>query len=105
MFIKGVMKDDGIDVTFKNNPDHILAPDNGDIVRDFKFDKISPDRFKEYYLNLLKTRWETRRDEFIELAKIGKSKDIALKCTCSKCAESCHADLAAKFLNKLISKV
>jgi hypothetical protein len=105
MFIKGTMKDSGIDVTLKNNPDHILAPDDIVVVRDFKFDKIEPEEFKQYYLTLLKNRWDTRKSEFIELVKKGKSKDIKLKCTCSQCVEDCHANLAAKFLNKLITKV
>ena len=99
------MKDTGIDITLRNNSSHILAPDNPEIVRDFKFEKIDSDSFKAYYLTLLKDRWDTRRGEFLELAKRGKSKDIRLKCTCSKCMADCHANLAAKFLNKLITKL
>ena len=105
MFIKGTMKDGGIDVTLRNNPGHILAPDDVDKVRDFRFEKLDPDDFKEYYHALLKQRWVTRKEEFIELAKRGKSADIMLKCTCSKCVPECHANLAANFLNKLISKI
>lgn len=105
MFTKGTMKDDGIDVTLRNNPEHVLAPDDINIVRDFKFDKIEPDEFKKYYLNLLKDRWDTRRVEFLNLVKVGKVQEVKLKCTCLKSSESCHADLASKFLNGLLKKL
>jgi hypothetical protein len=105
MFIKGTMKDSGVDITLRNNPKHILAPDDLDIIRDFRFDKIDPEEFKKYYLNLLKSRWVARKVEFLELAKKGKSNDIKLKCTCCANVPACHANLAAKFLNKLISKI
>lgn len=97
------MKDEGIDVTLRNNPEHVLAPDNSDIIRDFKFDKIEPEEFKVYYHKLLKDRWVSRKDEFMSLVKLGKSKEVKLKCTCSKCVEECHANIAANFLNKLIA--
>jgi hypothetical protein len=105
MFTKGTMKDDGIDITLRNNPDHFLAPDDINIVRDFKFEKISTEEFKKYYSDLLRERWDTRRPEFLALVKKGKTQEVKLKCTCSKSTTACHAKLAAKFLNGLVSKL
>lgn len=105
MFRKGIMKDDGIDITIKNNPDHILAPDDWDMVRDAKFGKISYEEYKVYYLNLIRDRWDTRKEEFIKLAQEGKHDDIALKCYCPMSTKICHAYLAADFMNALIKKI
>jgi hypothetical protein len=105
MFFKGLMKDRGIDITIKNNPDHVLAPDSWDMVLAIKFKKISNEKYKEYYLNLIKKRWETRKSEFIELAKKGAKEDIKLRCFCPMKDKFCHCYLAAAFMNKLIEKL
>jgi hypothetical protein len=105
MFYKGVMKDKGIDITIKNNRGHVLAPDNWEKVLDVKFGKISAEEYKEYYLGLIKKRWSIRKEEFIELAKQGSQKDIALKCFCPLKDKFCHCYLAAKFMNRLIKKL
>lgn len=105
MFSKGVMKDRGIDITIKNNPDHILAPDNWDMVMGVKFNKISQDDYKTYYLSLIKKRWEIRREEFIDLAKRGSVEDIKLRCFCPIKDKFCHCYIAAAFMNKLIEKL
>jgi hypothetical protein len=105
MFFKGVMKDRGIDITIKNNPDHVLAPDSWEKVLNVKFGKISPQEYKDYYLNLIKQRWSTRKEELIDLAKKGAKEDIKLKCFCSQKDKFCHCYLASEFLNKLIQKM
>lgn len=105
MFSKGVLKDRGIDITIKNNPNHVLAPDNWERVLDVKFGKITPQEYKDYYLNLIKERWVTRKKEFIELAKKGAKEDIKLKCFCPMKIKYCHCYLAAAFMNKLIEKM
>ena len=105
MFIKGLMKDNGIDITIKNNPGHILAPDDWGMVMDVKFGKISSEAYKTYYLELLKKRWVTRKDEFIELARQGTEQDIVLRCYCPKTDTFCHAYLAAKFMNNLVGRM
>lgn len=105
MFMRAPMKASGIDVTLRNNPDHVLAPDDKDILIDYRFGKMHPEKFKEYYLELLRNRWEIRRQEFVDLVKEGSVRDINLKCTCAIKDDYCHATLAAKFLNKLIKKV
>jgi len=105
MFVKGTMKDEGIDVTIKNNPDHVLAPNNWDMVLDVKFGKISTDEYKTWYHNLIRERWKTRQKEIMDLAREGKSKDIVLKCFCPKNTEYCHALLAAEFMNALVKKL
>ena len=105
MFSKGVMKDRGIDITIKNNPNHVLAPDNWKKVLDVKFGKISAQEYKDYYLDLIKQRWVTRRKEFIEFAKQGAKEDIKLKCYCPLKDKFCHCYLAADFMNKLIQKM
>ncbi len=105
MFSKGTMRDVGIDVTIKNNPEHVLAPDDWEMVRKVKLRKISTEEYKTWYLNLLRKRWETRREEILDLVKRGRSEDIRLKCYCPAKDSFCHANLAAKFLNALMARI
>jgi hypothetical protein len=105
MFSKGVMKDRGIDITIKNNPGHVLAPDSWEKVLNVKFGKITSQEYKDYYLNLIKQRWATRKEEFIELAKTGAKENIKLKCYCPMKDKFCHCYLAASFMNQLIQKM
>ena len=105
MFSKGTLKDDGIDITLKNNPNHVLSSDNWNMVLDVKFNKMSVEEYKTWYTNLIRERWETRKSEILSLAKEGMSKDIKLKCFCPKNTPYCHAEVAAKFLNNLINKL
>jgi hypothetical protein len=105
MFSKGPMKGDGIDITIKNNPEHVLAPDDWDMVLKARLGKIPPEEYKRWYLNLLKTRWETRRDEFKELALQGTDKEIKLKCFCPPSVSYCHAKIASDFMNALAKKM
>ena len=105
MFSKGVMKDRGIDITIKNNPNHVLAPDSWDKVLGVKFKKITHDEYKEYYLGLLKLRWGTRKEEFIDLARRGAKEDVKLRCFCPQKDKFCHCYIAAAFMNKLIEKL
>jgi len=105
MFSKGTIKEKGIDITFKNNPDHVFAPNDWSKILDIKFSKIGVEEYKNWYTNLIRERWETRKNEIIALAKEGVDKDIKLKCFCPKNTPYCHADIAAKFLNNLISKL
>ena len=105
MFSKGSMRDQGIDITWKNNPDHVLAPDDQEMVRKVKLRKISPDEFKSWYKKLLQKRWETRKEEILEMVKLGKDKDIKLKCFCSSRETHCHAVTASEVLNGLISRL
>jgi len=105
MFSKGTMKDEGVDITLKNNPGHVLSPDDWDKILDVKFDKMDVEEYKNWYTNLLRERWESRKAEIISLAKEGMIKDIKLKCFCSNSTSYCHAHIAAKFLNNLINKL
>lgn len=105
MFIKGTMKEEGIDITLKNNPEHFLAPDDWQMVLDAKFNKIPFEKYKTYYQNLIRERWDKRKEEFLELAREGATKDVCLKCFCSNNTEHCHAVLAASFMNALVEKV
>ena len=108
MFQKGTMRDSGahsIDITIKNNPDHVLAPDDWDMVMKVKFEKITPEEYKKWYASLLKKRWNTRRKEFTDLLKEGKENTVILKCFCSKNVEHCHAYFASNFLNSILEKI
>lgn len=105
MFLRGPIKGDGIDITLKNNPDHFLSPDNWDMVLKARFGKIPVDEYKQWYLNLLRSRWETRKEEFKELALQGIQKNINLKCYCSSNSPYCHAKIAAEFMNALVKKL
>jgi len=105
MFRKGTIKDTGIDITYKNNPEHVLAPNDWNMILDVKFGKIDEEEYKNWYTNLIRDRWQSRREEILSLAKEGLHKDITLKCFCPKNVSYCHADIAAKFLNNLIKKL
>jgi len=105
MFYKGTIRDSGIDITIKNNPNHVLSSDNWDMVLNVKFGKISKEEYITYYTNLLRDRWSTRKQEFIDLAKLGINRDIVLKCFCPKNTSYCHAKIAAKFMNNLVKKL
>jgi hypothetical protein len=105
MFSKGTMRDKGIDITIKNNPGHVLSPDDWDMVMGVKLKKITPDEYKAWYINLLTSRWKLRKNEFINLAKLGINQDIILKCFCHKNESYCHAFIAAKFMNNLANKL
>jgi len=105
MFEKGTMRDIGIDITLKGNPGHVLAPNDWDMVLAVKFKKINIEEYQKWYLDLLAKRWQTRKKEFLDLAKEGLNKDIRLKCFCHKNDTFCHAHLAAKFMNRLVDKI
>jgi hypothetical protein len=105
MFRKGVMKDPGVDITIKNNPDHVLSPDDWDMVMAARFGKVDREQYKVYYTNLIRRRWEARQSEFMELAKEGIDNDINLKCFCPNKSEVCHAHVAAAFMNNLVERL
>ena len=99
------MKSDGIDVTIKNNPGHVLSPDDWGMVMGVKFGKVKPKEYNEWYRDLIKKRWEDRKQEFIYLAREGMNKDIRLKCFCPLNTSYCHAEIAVKFMNALVHKL
>jgi hypothetical protein len=105
MFKKGTMKQEGIDITIRNNPEHVLAPDDWTKVTGVRFGRITPGEYTEYYKGLLKKRWETRKQEIMDLAKEGMLKDVRLKCYCPHSAKYCHAHTAARFLNGIVDKM
>jgi hypothetical protein len=105
MFKKGTMKQDGIDITIRNNPGHVLAPDDWAKVMGVRFGRINPTEYAEYYKGLLKRRWETRKQEIVDLAREGMLKDVRLKCYCPQSARYCHAHTAARFLNGIVDKM
>lgn len=105
MFRKGTMKQQGLDITIKNNPRHVLAPDDWEKVMAVRLGRMGGDEYTEYYKGLLRGRWETRRDEFINLAREGMEKEVVLKCFCPDSASYCHAHTAAKFMNGLVNKL
>lgn len=104
MFYKGTLRDSGIDITIKNNPKHVLSPDSWEKVMGVKFNKITYTEYKDYYLELIRSRWVTRKDEFLELAKKGAKEDIKLLCFCPVKDRFCHGYIAANFMNKLVEK-
>lgn len=105
MFKKGTMKQEGIDITIRNNPNHVLAPDDWSKVMAVRFGRMSPKDYTEYYKELLKRRWNERRQEIIDIAKEGMFKDIRLKCYCPMSVGYCHAHTAARFLNGIVDKL
>lgn len=105
MFSKGTMRDDGVDITIKNNPDHVLSPNDWDMVMKARLGKISTKEYKTWYLNLIRERWSTRQEEFKDLAREGMDKDIKLLCYCPKTSPFCHAKMASDFMNGLISQM
>jgi hypothetical protein len=106
MFSRGLkVKDKGIDITFRNNPDHVLSPDNPEILLQSRFGKLKAGALKKYYLELLVSRFKNRKSEFISLAKDGMNEEIKLLCYCGKKESECHAQYAAYFMNALIKKI
>lgn len=90
-----------LDITVKNNPGHVLAP-TWDLVMDFKKGKISWDMYKNRYLQLLRERWKTRKNEFIRIFKESQGKTIVLLCFCSD-ETKCHRSIAKEVLEKINS--
>ncbi len=107
MFLKGsVIKDkDGIDITLKNNPEHVLAPDDESMEIRARIDLVSPDDYRKHYLSLLRNRWETRKPEFIDLAKQGISDPVHLNCYCARTSKTCHSVIASEFMNSLVERL
>lgn len=105
MFTKGTLKDDGVDITIKNSPDHVLSPNDWDMVVKARCGKITAAEYRRWYLNLIKDRWATRREELKALAQEGMTKDIKLLCYCPKTSPFCHAKIAAEFMNALVKKM
>lgn len=105
MFSKGTMRDVGIDVTIKNNPEHVLAPSDLGMIRKMKLRKITAEEFKAWYVALFKERWASRNGEMRELIRLGRKEDVLLKCPCPAKHKHCHAHVAALYLNKLIEKL
>ena len=105
MFSKGTMKDPGLDITIKNNPGHVLSPNDWDMVLKAKFHKVSYDDYRTWYLGVIKERWATRQEEFMELAREGLTSDIKLKCFCTNSTKICHAHIAVTFMNALVAKL
>lgn len=90
-----------VDITVKNNKNHILAP-TWDIVMGLKEGRISWKDYEIAYLKLLKDRLETRSREFFEILNMAKTEDIYLVCFC-KDERFCHRRLALEFLKRLDS--
>jgi len=88
-----------IDITVKNNKNHVLAP-TWDIVLGLKNGRIGWNEYKRRYINLLYDRLEKRYDEFLNILKIAEKKDIVLVCFCAD-ERYCHRILAKEFLEKL----
>jgi len=105
MFRKGTMKDKGLDITIKNNPSHVLAPDDWKKVMAVRLGRMRPQEYVDYYRGILKQRWDERKQEFLDLAKEGSEKEIVLKCYCPDSARYCHAHAAVKFMNGLVGKL
>jgi hypothetical protein len=105
MFSKGTFRECGVDITIKNNPDHVLSPSDWDMVAKARCSKITPAEYKRWYLNLIKERWAARKPEFLILAQEGMDKDIKLLCYCPKTSPFCHAKIASDFMNALVKKM
>lgn len=105
MFKKGKIRDNGIDITIKNNPDHFLSPSDWNMVMGVKLGRIEPEEFRNWYKNLIQERWKERKQEFIDLAKEGIDKEIVLKCFCPMKDKHCHAYIAADVMNGIIKAI
>lgn len=88
-----------IDITVKNNPNHVLAP-TWDMVMDFKKGKISWGEYKEKYLDLLRRRWKTRKAEFMHIIEEGQTKTVVLLCFCND-ETRCHRTIAKDVLHMI----
>jgi uncharacterized protein YeaO (DUF488 family) len=89
-----------IDITVKNNKNHVLAP-TWDMVMELKNGKISWEEYKAKYIGLLEKRFRTRKKEFESLIQMEQAKEIYwFVCFC-KDENFCHRKLAKEFIEKL----
>jgi uncharacterized protein YeaO (DUF488 family) len=89
-----------VDITVKNNPNHVLAPTWG-LVRDLQRGVISWDVYKKAYMDLLRKRWKNgRQEEFVRLAQESIGIVMVLVCFCQD-ETRCHRSLAKKALEKV----
>jgi uncharacterized protein YeaO (DUF488 family) len=89
-----------IDITVKNNRNHVLAP-TWELVMSFKNKKISWEEYKKEYTALLNQRFKTRMKEFEVLIQMARSTETYwFVCFC-KDENFCHRKLAKEFIEKL----
>jgi uncharacterized protein YeaO (DUF488 family) len=89
-----------VDITVKNNRNHVLAP-TWELVMGFKNGKISWKEYKEKYIELLNHRFKTRKEEFEPLIQMAQTKEIYwFVCFC-KDENFCHRKLAKEFIERL----
>lgn len=89
-----------LDITVKNNPNHVLSP-TWDIVLGFMQGKISWPTYVERYLKLIRKRWtEGRKQELLELSELSTKKTLVLVCFC-KDETRCHRSIAKSILEKI----
>lgn len=88
-----------LDITVKNNPSHVLSP-TWDMVMSYKRGKITWEKYREEYYSLLRKRWKTRKDEFLQIIKTAEQQDVYLACFC-KNEDFCHRSLAREILLKI----
>ncbi len=88
-----------LDITAKDNPEHFLSP-TWEMIWDFKNGKISWKKYKEKYVELLENRFDTRKEEFIELAKTALERPVVFRCYCPN-ERYCHRSLAKKAIERI----
>jgi len=89
-----------IDITVKNNRNHVLAP-TWELVMGFKSGEISWEEYKEKYIALLNQRFKTRQKEFEVLIQMARSNETFwFVCFCRN-ENFCHRKLAKEFIEKL----
>ena len=88
-----------IDITVKNNPNHVLAP-TWTMVCGFKDRTITWDQYVEKYIDLLDHRKQTREKEFRDIIDQSKKEDVFLLCYCPVSTQ-CHRFLAMDYLRAM----
>lgn len=82
------------DITFKTG-NKAFSPTRG-MAYDLFSGKLTEEEFTEWYINILKTSYQTKREEWDKLLSMDK---VVLVCFC-RAGQFCHRKLLAEFLVK-----
>jgi len=92
-----------IDITIKNNTNHVFAP-TWNMVLDYKNAKITWAQYDEMYFKLMAERAKTRSAEIDAIARMAIEQDVYFICFCTD-DRVCHRRLACEIIEKRIKEL
>jgi len=94
---------DYIDITVKNNPNHILAP-TWELVMNLKKNIITWSNYRNEYIKILESRFKNNSSNFYLILNRSKKFDICLLCYCIN-EKRCHRIIAKEFLESIENRI